>query len=100
VVTFAAPDTLSVPTFAVTIFEVVTLSVRIFAEAALSWVGTKRVMMLDETKFKFEIERDAVLMASTLAVPRTYRLEPTGGFEMVPMLTPFPKATFELTDVH
>jgi hypothetical protein len=89
-----------VPTFAVTILEVVTLSVRILAEAALSWVGTERVLMVDETKFKFEIEREEVLMASMFAVPRTYRFEPTGGFEMVPMLTPFPKATFELTDVH
>ena len=82
--TFARPDTLSEPTFAVTIFEVVTLSVRMFAE----------------TKFKVEIERNDVLMTSMLAVPRTNRLEPTGGFVRVPMLTPFPKATFEFTDVH
>jgi hypothetical protein len=92
--TFRKVPTVSEPTFAVTIFEVVTLSVRTFADAA------KRLLMFAETKFKVEIERNDVLMTSMLAVPRTNRLEPTGGFVRVPMLTPFPKATFEFTDVH
>jgi hypothetical protein len=32
---------------------------------------------------------ERVLMVSILAFPSTYRLEPTGGFVRLPMLTPF-----------
>jgi hypothetical protein len=36
----------------------------------------------------------------TLAVPRTYRFEPTGGAERVPMDTPFAYATLPATVAH
>ena len=35
-----------------------------------------------------------------LAVPRTYRFEPGGGFEMIPIDTPFWYATFPSMLVH
>jgi hypothetical protein len=77
--------TLIVTTFALTILarfrtdKSTMLEVKRFADTTLNWVGTTRVPMLAER----------VLMVPILALPSTYRLDPTGGFERVPILTPF-----------
>jgi len=55
------------------------LEVRRLAETTLNCVGTTRVPILAER----------VLTVPILALPSTYRLDPTGGFERVPILTPF-----------
>jgi hypothetical protein len=39
-------------------------------------------------------------MFEIVAVPRTYRLDPTGGALRVPIETPFWNATFPATVVH
>ena len=45
-------------------------------------------------------KRVVTFRVSIFAVPRTYKLDPGGGFTKVPMETPFPYATFPALLVH
>ena len=94
-VTFAAVETFRVTMLAVATFPEVTFAVRRLADTALMRVGTTRVAMFAETKL-----RDKMLRVPMLAVPGTYRLEPTGGFVKVPIVTPFANATLASILVH
>ena len=86
---------------------------RVFALAVVAKTLVAERLLVRVKVFKFEIVatfRVPTLAASTVAFPvemldivarpSTYRFEPTGGLLRVPILTPFPKATFEFTDVH
>jgi hypothetical protein len=91
VVTFALAIFARVRTNRLVMFDVATFSVVTFALAILASVRTNRLVM-------FAVVRTFRL--SIFAVPSTYKFEPVGGFERVPILTPFWYATFPDTVVH
>ena len=91
---------LEVTTFSVVILAVAMFPVVTLALTRLACVRTIRVDTLSVVMLAVATNRLLVLMTSMFAVPRTYRLEPMGGFVRVPMLTPFWYATLPLTVVH
>jgi hypothetical protein len=93
---FERPEAFPVYKFEFKIPETVR-EVRVPTDVMLGWEAcetTRATLAFATLPTKFDELRDEIeapfpAMFVMVAVPRTYRLEPFGGFVNVPMLTPF-----------